>query len=307
MISIIIPIFNRADLIPETLESILAQTAKDWECLLVDDGSNAETEAILRKYAEMDPRFKIINRQEFPKPKGANACRNIGIQQSNGDYLIFFDSDDLMTENAIADHLKFIEQHHSDMNILQSIYFGDERLNKKKIVSGDIHSPNLVEEFFRKETVWITHNPAVSKAFLNQHQIRFNESLKAAQDWEFFMKILIKNPKMTFFDIIATQMRFHNQNISFNEEGKALKYFHYYKARHIIFNDYLSEIQRNNLKDYYKNYSTHLLREVVKMQKYDWAKEIIQNETSGKKLWFNQVYLQLYKNTKKGLSKINLS
>jgi len=307
MISIIIPTFNRADLLPETLNSILNQSDTNWECILVDDGSTDETWAILQNYAAKDPRFKTFKRQEFQRPKGANACRNLGIEKSKGEYLLFFDSDDLMTENAISDHLKFIDQHHADLNILQSVYFGDESLNTKKIVSGDIHAPQLVEEFFRKETVWITHNPAVSKSFLNQHQIIFNESLKAAQDWEFFMKILVRNPKIISSDNIGTQMRIHNESISNNEEGKALKYFHYYKARYHIFNNYLSENQKNKLKDYYKDYSIKLLRELIKMQKYDWAKEIIINETAGKKCLANLSILQLYKTTKKGLSKIDLS
>lgn len=307
MISIIIPIFNRADLLPETLNSILNQSDANWECILVDDGSTDATWTVLQNYVAKDPRFRIFKRQDFNKPKGANACRNLGIEKSKGEYLLFFDSDDLMMENAISDHHKFIDQHHSDLNILQSVYFGVESLNMKKIVSGDIHSPNLVEEFFRKETVWITHNPVVSKSFLNQHHIVFNESLKAAQDWEFFIKILVRNPKITSFENIGTQMRIHNESISSNEEGKALKYFHYYKARNLIFNDYLSENQRNNLKDYYKDYSTNLLRELIKMQKYDWAKEIIINETDGKKRLINLSFLQLYKTTKKGLSKIDLS
>lgn len=307
MISIIIPTYNREDLIQETLDSILAQSETNWECLLIDDGSTDQTWNVLQNYSSRDKRFKIFQRQDFNKPKGANACRNIGIEKSSGEYLIFFDSDDLMTENCISDHFKLINSNNPDLNILQSVYFGDERLKMKKIVSGNIHSPNLIEEFFRKETVWITHNPAVSKAFLTQHHIVFDESLKAAQDWEFFMKILIRNPKITSFENIGTKMRLHNESISGNSQAKAQKYYHYYKARHIIFNDYLNAKQKVNLEEYYKEYSQKILYELIKLKKFNWAKEIISNESIGFRKNKNLFFLETYKATKKGLSKISLS
>lgn len=306
LISIIIPTYNRADLIPETLESILAQTAKEWECIIVDDGSTDETWTVLQYYAAKDPRFKIFKREDFQKIKGANACRNIGIEKSGGEYLIFFDSDDLMTENCISDHLKFINSNNPDLNILQSVYFGDEHLKMKKIVSGNIHSPNLIEEFFRKETVWITHNPAVSKTFLTQHQIIFDESLKAAQDWEFFMKILVRNPKIISVENIGTKMRIHNESISGSPQAKAQRYYHYYLSRNIIYHKFLDRKSQEKLSEYYKNYSNKILNEILKSKKHDWAEAIIQNESKGLKKLNNMFFLLLCRMIGKGISKIKI-
>ncbi len=307
MISIIIPTYNRSDLITETLDSILNQSEKDWECILVDDGSEDETWNILENYSQKDNRFIIFKRENFDKPKGANACRNIGIEKSKGDYLVFFDSDDLMQSDCIAEHQKMIQNSQPDLSILPSVYFGQNLKETTSVIKGDVYDPDLIEKFFRKEIVWLTHNPAVSKKFLMDHQINFEESLQAAQDWEFFMKILLKHPKISFSEYVGVKMRVHDDTISKNANTTAAKYFHYYKARTIVFNSYLSDSQRKELNKYFKSYARMMLQELMKRGKYDWAKRIIQTESHGLQQKSNLFFLSLYKSTKKGLSKIDLS
>jgi glycosyltransferase involved in cell wall biosynthesis len=96
MISIIIPMYNRATLVGETLDSILAQTYTDWECIVVDDGSNDNSVDIVQKYVGNDSRFKLLIRPK-DRIKGAPTCRNIGLENSKGEIIYFFDSDDLMS------------------------------------------------------------------------------------------------------------------------------------------------------------------------------------------------------------------
>ena len=95
LVSIIIPTFNRAHLIGETLDSVLAQTYQNWECLVVDDGSNDSTPRILEKYSQLDERFRYLERPDY-LPKGGNAARNYGFEHSKGDYVQWFDDDDIM-------------------------------------------------------------------------------------------------------------------------------------------------------------------------------------------------------------------
>ena len=101
MISIIIPIFNRQHLIEETLNSIIAQTYTNWECIIVDDGSTDNTVAITKKIIEADKRFQLVKRPPHLK-KGPSSCRNYAITKIIGDYIQFFDSDDIMH----PEHLK---------------------------------------------------------------------------------------------------------------------------------------------------------------------------------------------------------
>ena len=95
MISVVIPTYNRAHLIGETLDSIMAQTYPDWECIIIDDHSTDSTDDIINTYLFKDPRFSYYKK---PKqlPKGPSASRNYGLTKASGDYINWFDSDDLM-------------------------------------------------------------------------------------------------------------------------------------------------------------------------------------------------------------------
>lgn len=108
LISVIIPAYNRASIIGETLDSVIAQTYPNWECIIVDDGSIDDTISVVDNYTRRDHRFKLFQRPPERK-KGASPCRNIGLENSQGDLIQFLDSDDLL-ENS-----KFQEQ----INILQ--------------------------------------------------------------------------------------------------------------------------------------------------------------------------------------------
>lgn len=308
MISIIIPTYNREDLIQKTLDSILAQSETNWECLLIDDGSTDQTWNVLQNYSSRDKRFKIFQRQDFNKPKGANACRNIGIEKSSGDFILFLDSDDLLGFNFLSSVKDKITNTKNDLIIYQSVYFFENNSNEENIVK--INSEDgLITSFFKKESIWLISNPLIKRAFIAEKQIFFNENLLAAQDWEFYMKILLLNPKLEFnlTNQFKVKIRKHLDNISQNPTLQPQKYYHYYKARHIIFNDYLNAEQKVNLEEYYKEYSQKILYELIKMKKFNWAKEIISNESIGFRKNKNLFFLETYKATKKGLSKISLS
>lgn len=94
VVSIITPSFNRADIIAETAQSIFRQSYPYWEWVIVDDGSTDVSWEVLQQFAERDRRVKIFKRDR--EPKGAAVCRNIAIENSTGDYLIFLDTDDLL-------------------------------------------------------------------------------------------------------------------------------------------------------------------------------------------------------------------
>ena len=95
LVSIIIPTYNRAHLIGETLDSILAQTYTNWECIIIDDGSSDDTLEVIDNYIKKDNRFQYY-RRPVERSKGPNVCRNFGYELSKGEYINWFDSDDVM-------------------------------------------------------------------------------------------------------------------------------------------------------------------------------------------------------------------
>ena len=100
MISIIIPIWNSESFLNECLTSVASQTEKDWECLLIDDGSYDNSLLICLRWCESDGRFKLFRQDHI----GVSAARNRGIRESSGDYIVFVDSDDVVTPTYL-EHL----------------------------------------------------------------------------------------------------------------------------------------------------------------------------------------------------------
>lgn len=90
MVSIIVPVYNAEKYLSRCVDSILSQTMKDFELLLIDDGSQDESGRICDEYSEKDARVRV-----FHKPNGGvSSARNLGIDHAKGKYIIFIDSDD---------------------------------------------------------------------------------------------------------------------------------------------------------------------------------------------------------------------
>ena len=110
MISIIIPIYNRQHLIEETLNSIKEQTYANWECIIVDDGSTDDTYNVTNNLIKGDNRFQLYNRP-LDFAKGPSSCRNFAVTKMSGNYIQFFDSDDVMHPNHLQLKIEAIKTH----------------------------------------------------------------------------------------------------------------------------------------------------------------------------------------------------
>jgi glycosyltransferase involved in cell wall biosynthesis len=124
LFSVIIPVFNRASLICATLDSVLHQNCKNYEIIIIDDGSSDDVKNILSSYLEN----RSIN-YFYQSNSGVSAARNKGASLSNGDYLIFLDSDDLVTENWLSDYTAIIIKDNSDI-----IYCGINRMKENTLI-----------------------------------------------------------------------------------------------------------------------------------------------------------------------------
>src|SRR4030095_14530375 len=103
-VSVIIPTYNGALFIAETIESVLTQTHRDVEIIVVDDGSTDETPRVLQRFAE---HLKVVTSDR----NGIPAARNRGVRFSNGRYLCFLDHDDLWKPDKLARQVKMFDQH----------------------------------------------------------------------------------------------------------------------------------------------------------------------------------------------------
>ncbi|MEO9953577.1 glycosyltransferase family 2 protein [Nonlabens sp.] len=193
LISIIIPSYNRAHLIIETLESIRKQTYGNWECIIVDDRSTDYTEQVVCDYIKDKPRFSYYNRP-LEKLKGANSCRNYGLSISNGDYIIFFDSDDVLTSTSFENRVKeFQKNDNLDIVIFEMGKFSGNKFQKESkslVINGDWDV--ALNAFLTLKTLpWSICRPTYKKSFIDN--IKFNENLQRFQDIDFNIRLLVLN------------------------------------------------------------------------------------------------------------------
>ena len=200
LVSIIIPTYNRAHLIGETLESITAQTYTNWECIVVDDGSIDNTLLILEDYSSRDKRFRLYKRPE-DKLKGANACRNYGFELSVGDYIVFMDSDDLLAKYCFKSRVSEMMKSEMDFIVFKTGKFSDSFKGTYLPFSNlEINNDRVLnlKNFLEFKIPWQTTSPIYKRKFIIKN--KFDESLLRYQDYEFHIRLLL-NKDVSFYCI----------------------------------------------------------------------------------------------------------
>ena len=105
LVSIIVPCYNYGHLLHETLESVVAQTYQNWECIIVDDGSTDNTRQVAMNYIDNDSRFLY----QYQKNKGLASARNTGFKLAKGYYIQLLDSDDILPPEKIQRHVTILK------------------------------------------------------------------------------------------------------------------------------------------------------------------------------------------------------
>lgn len=201
-LSIIMPVFNRSELVATMIDSILANSFTDYELLAVDDGSDQDTLDMLSRYQEKDQRIKIIRRTELPK--GATKCRNIGIDHAQGEYLIFFDSDDIITPSCLSERVKAISQR-TDMDFLVfpscTYYNNSLHPSDTKFVYGYKLHDDDVKYFCQRLLPFVVVNNIYKTAALKKNNVRWDEQLKSLQDCDFNLQTIMKGMKYDYIHV----------------------------------------------------------------------------------------------------------
>ena len=216
LVSIIIPIYNRVHLIGETIDSIILQSYKNWECILVDDGSTDGTLDLLEKYKKNDDRFKIYKRPNN-LIKGANSCRNYGFSIAKGDYINWFDSDDIMYNQFLESKINsFLKNKNINCVISKTEFFKDVITNIIGQEKRTVNSANLLEDFVQLKCSWYVCDPMWSREYLNNKTL-LSEKLLKGQDRDFHIRMLMKDDIRIFFlDEFNVGYRQHSDTISNN-------------------------------------------------------------------------------------------
>ena len=217
LVSIIIPTYNRAHLIGETLDSILAQTYTNWECIIVDDGSTDDTETVIVNYIKKDSRFQFYKRP-IDKLKGPNSCRNYGFNTAKGDLIQWFDSDDLLDSNAFESYINEFEKSTSLDVVIAKIKMVE--LNTNLLIKENfIFSKNIIEDYFLGKIAYYVCGPMWKSSFLKEQKLLFDENISNLDDWDFNLRMLYAYPKIAYSEKSLIQYRVHEKSLS-HEIGK---------------------------------------------------------------------------------------
>ena len=124
LFSIIMPVYNSRPFLDKSIGSVLRQSIGDWELITVNDGSRDGSEEILRKYADVDKRLRVFSQEN----KGVSRTRNFALDVAQGEYILFLDADDELTENALETIWQVIQTQKPDV-VVYNAYRCDLRSN----------------------------------------------------------------------------------------------------------------------------------------------------------------------------------
>lgn len=183
MVSIIIPTYNRAKALGETLSSIMTQSYRDWECIVIDDNSTDNTIAIVQDYVAKDSRFIWTCNH---KRKGAQGARNTGIELAKGEWICLFDSDDIMYPNYLETMVNAIESNVDVLVCQANIY--DTKLQSKVGVLDKIDSFRVYERLLQGKT-YIAYDVTIIKRNKLLEINLLDEDCPSMQEWDTHIRL----------------------------------------------------------------------------------------------------------------------
>ena len=200
-ISIIIPVFNRNSLIKETLESVIEKYSSQWESIVVDDGSTDDTVEVIKALAETTSKIKLLQRPDEHFP-GGNGARNYGALNAKGAYLLFLDSDDLLSEGCVKKRLDFVNDHQEIDFFIQHTGVFKKKIGDSKLLWNQLRSHQvtgrLIERFINQDMPWHTSGVLWDAQFFKNTGM-WLEDLGAWQDWELHLRVLLSNPNYLIY------------------------------------------------------------------------------------------------------------
>ncbi len=205
LVSVVIPTFNRASLLPRAIDSVMAQTVGDWEIVLVDDGSTDHTRSLATRYRRrLGTRLNYVRQRN----QGSSAARNLGIDLSRGKFVAFLDSDDEFLENKLERQLELFKKCPSLGLVFSDFSFVDMDGVRHKSVFKEItpesrsQAEEVAPEFFRCASTFFdqllqqyliaTIVGLVRRDVLSE-EVRFPIGLSYAEEWLFYLKIAKRN------------------------------------------------------------------------------------------------------------------
>lgn len=190
-VSIITPSYNSALYIKNTIASVQAQTLRDWEMIIVDDGSIDNSADIIRDIAINDSRIKLIQKENG----GSASARNVGLQQAKGDYIQFLDADDTIAYDKLERQVELMDQKGLDVTYTDYKLTQFDGMTHSQLMGFRLNLFKLLAGWGVFGTIPL-HAFLYRHSFLTKHDIKNTSEVKEREDWDFHIKVFGAYPKI---------------------------------------------------------------------------------------------------------------
>ena len=190
-VSIITPSYNSALYIKNTIASVQAQTLRDWEMIIVDDGSIDNSANIIRDIAINDSRIKLIQKENG----GSASARNVGLQQAKGDYIQFLDADDTIAHDKLERQVELMDQKGLDVTYTDYKLTQSDGMTHSQLMGFRLNLFKLLAGWGVFGTIPL-HAFLYRHSFLTKHDIKNTSEVKEREDWDFHIKVFGAYPKI---------------------------------------------------------------------------------------------------------------
>lgn len=221
-ISIIVPVYNAEEYVENTVQSIINQTYKNIQIILVDDGSIDQSLKIIQQLAKKEKRIKVIHQEN----KGVSAARNTGISHATGDYITFVDADDLLEPKACEILYNNIKKYNSDISVASV---------KKINIANHVISPpatNKIHQYSKEEffKIFFLNDGSIDVASANAKlyskkiykEITYVENRNSNEDRYYLFKAILKSNTIVFQDTSIYIYKMHENSLSTSKVNERL-------------------------------------------------------------------------------------
>lgn len=282
--------YNRAHFIVQTLQSIQAQTNTNWECLIIDDDSTDNTIEILEPILKADNRFHYYKRLPSYK-KGLSGSRNHGLSLAKGDYIIFFDDDDVVHPQCLEICISIFKTYNevSFCNYKKDAFFENfdyNLIDNNNEFHLEITKDDLLENVITQKIPFASCTVLWKKDCFKEHV--FNEDLMYAEEWECYQRILSNHLKGAIIDKVLYYNRKHpNSNTGEFWKGDIIRVTSQKKAIELVV---AHLCKKHQLTPYLFKYLVNL---AISFRDFKLVKNLLRitKSTSSVKLFYKLKYL----------------
>lgn len=282
-ISVVIPIYNASEFLGDAFDCLLNQTFTDFELICVNDGSKDDSLEILNDYASKDSRIKVIDKENG----GCGSARNRGLDEASGDYIYFFDPDDILEKNTFELAYDSASENDSDMVVFKANVFDKNGISNRNVFF--YYNKTIKKEKFGhlefsdiKEYVlkggYAPWSKLYKKEFLDSYDdFRFNLGL-AFDDVPFHVKSMIRAKRISFVNKILYHYRVDNEN---SVNSTSSNGFDIFKIVDLVEDILKTENRFDELKSEFYNFKVvHILLYIISTDSeeyYNMARERFKN------------------------------